>query len=69
MHLVTAMSPPLSTQQIKNQEDFESYEDDDETPRDLPEINDAVDVNGKAIDQQPAYDQIINCEVQLHHGS
>jgi len=65
----TAMSPPSSTQQIKNQEDFESYEDDDETPRDLPEINDAVDINGKAIDQQPAYDQIINCEVQLQHGS
>lgn len=54
---------------MKSQEDFERYEDDNKTPHDLPEINDAVDINGKAIDQQPVYDQIISFEVQLQHGS
>eukprot|EP00957_Ditylum_brightwellii_P003983 303427-Ditylum_brightwellii.AAC.1 len=30
-------------------------------------MEETVDVNGTLIDQQPAYDKIINAEVQLHH--
>ena len=44
------------------------YEDDEEKPRIIPEIEDAVDANGKLINQQPAYDTIINAEVRLQLG-
>eukprot|EP00957_Ditylum_brightwellii_P123686 9429433-Ditylum_brightwellii.AAC.1 len=30
-------------------------------------MEETVDTNGTLIDQQPAYDKIINAEVQLHH--
>eukprot|EP00957_Ditylum_brightwellii_P135191 10307635-Ditylum_brightwellii.AAC.1 len=30
-------------------------------------MEETVDANGTLIDQQPAYDKIINAEVQLHH--
>ena len=44
------------------------YEDDEEEARIVPKIEDAVDANGKLINQQPAYDTIINAEVRLQLG-
>eukprot|EP00957_Ditylum_brightwellii_P115545 8813031-Ditylum_brightwellii.AAC.1 len=60
------MNPPLETAP-NNQDLCEEYGDDDEIARSLPEVEETMDTNGTLIDQQPAYDKIINAEVQLHH--
>ena len=49
----------------ENSETFDPYEDDQEPARPIPEIEDAVDFNGKLLDQAPVYDRLINAEVQL----
>jgi hypothetical protein len=49
-------------------EDWDYYEDDDKAPRTVPNIEDIVDSKGKLLDQQPAYDRLINSEVQLQLG-
>ena len=41
---------------------------DDEVPRVVPEIEDTVDANGRLLEQQPAYNRIINAEVHLQLG-
>ena len=63
----TATTPPKN---IKQEHDgiYEEYEDDDEAPRFIPEIEDVVDANGRLLNQQPAYDTIINAEVRLQLG-
>ena len=53
---------------LKNDEDFKEYKDNDEEARVIPEIEDTVDVNGKLLNQSPAYDQIIHAEVSLQLG-
>ena len=60
----TPMTPP-NTQQPKA---FEKYEDHEQQERPILEVEDIVDSTGKLINQQPAYDQIINAEVQLQLG-
>jgi len=64
----TAMSPPQTTSK-PDAEDFEAYSDDDEEPQSSPDTDDSVDATGRLIDQQPAYDQIINAEVLLQQGT
>lgn len=49
-------------------EDLEEWETEDEPPRLVPDIEDPVDANGKAINQQPAYDKLLQMEVQLQLG-
>ena len=44
---------------------FEKYEDNEQQEQPTLEVEDIVDSTGKLINQQPAYDQIINAEVQL----
>ena len=56
------------TDSTDNENDFEEYEDADEDPRLVPEIEDQVDINGRLINQQPAYDRLINSEVSLQLG-
>ena len=58
------MTPP-NTQQPKA---FEKYEDQEQQEHSTLEVEDIVDSTGKLINQQPAYDQIINAEVQLQLG-
>ena len=58
------MTPP-NTQQPKA---FEKYEDHEQQEQPTLEVEDIVDSTGKLIKQQPAYDQIINAEVQLQLG-
>ena len=58
------MTPP-NTQQPKSIEKYE-YQEQQEQP--TLEVEDIVDSTGKHINQQPAYDQIINAEVQLQLG-
>ena len=60
----TSISPPKPDAKPE----FENYADDDEHERVVPEIEDVVDSTGKVLDQQPAYDRIINSEVQLQLG-
>ena len=48
--------------------EFKEYEDDDEIAITKPENEDATDTNGRLINQQLAYDKIINDEVQIPIG-
>lgn len=59
-----SITPPPERKDDK----FETYEDDEEEQRPIPIIEDVVDANGKLIDQQPAYDTIINAEVKMQQG-
>ena len=43
---------------------FEPYEDDDEAIQPEPEIEDTVDTTSRLLSQSPAYDHMINAEVQ-----
>ena len=56
------MTPP-NTQQPKA---FEKYEDHEQQEQPTLEVEDIVDSTGKLINQQPAYDQIINAEAQYN---
>ena len=56
---------PSTTQQPKA---FEKYEDHEQQEQPTLGVEDIVDSTGKLINQQPAYDQIINPEVQLQLG-
>jgi hypothetical protein len=66
----TSVSPrPVSKLKIdKNDETWDEYHDLDEQARCIPEIEDTVDIRGKLLCKQPAYDKIINAEVLLQNG-
>ena len=51
----------------KTDGNFVPYEDDDKTPRLIPEMDDPADANGNAIHTQPIYDHLIYAELQLPH--
>ena len=53
---------------IQQQNAFKKYEDNEQQEQPTLEVEDIVDSTGKLINQQPAYDQIINAEVQLQLG-
>ena len=66
----TAISAPPKPSKVEGEgDDFVAYEDDDETPRLIPDIEEPVDSNGEYIDQQPQYDKLINLEVQMQQGT
>ena len=48
--------------------EFKEYGYDHEIAITIPENEDSTDANGRLINQQPAYDKIINAEVQLPIG-
>ena len=56
--------PPIS----ETEKEFSEYEDDDETARVVPNIEDTVDATGKLLNQEPAYDKILHSEVSLQLG-
>eukprot|EP00957_Ditylum_brightwellii_P053513 4055468-Ditylum_brightwellii.AAC.1 len=60
------MNPPPETTP-NDWDPYDKYEDNDEIARLLPEMEETVDANGTLIDQQLAYNKIINAQVQLHH--
>jgi hypothetical protein len=62
----TSINPPMKPDE--DIEESEEYEYDDEVAWTVPEIEDTVDANGKLLNQNPAYDQIINAEVSLQLG-
>ena len=53
---------------MEEEEKWEEYEDDKEEPRTMPEIEDTVDTNRSLINQQTAYTNLINAEVQHQLG-
>ena len=60
----TCVSPP-PTAANDTSDSFVPYEDDDEPATSIPTIDDPVDANGRALDQQPAYDVLIDAELML----
>ena len=56
---------PMTPSNAQQQKVFEKYEDHEQQEQPTLEVEDIVDSTGKLINQQPAYDQIINAEVQL----
>eukprot|EP00957_Ditylum_brightwellii_P053956 4086815-Ditylum_brightwellii.AAC.1 len=60
------MNPPPETTP-DDWDPYDEYADNDEKAMSLTEMEQTVDANGTLIVQQPAYNRIINTEVQLHH--
>ena len=58
----TAMLPKADAHPDK---EWSEYVDEVDIPKEVPEMEDSVDSTGKLIDQQPAYDKLINAEVQF----
>jgi hypothetical protein len=50
------------------EDEMDEYRDEDEEPRVIPEHEDVVDATGRLLNQQPNYDKIIGCEVQMQNG-
>ena len=63
----TSINPPKAATG-KEPEEWEEHEDDDEDARKIPDIEDTVDATGRLLNQQPAYDKLLNAEVRLQHG-
>jgi hypothetical protein len=62
----TSMSkPPPEHDPVDQDNDLEEYQSEDEPPRIVPDIEDVVDNKGKLLNQQPAYDKLLNAEVAL----
>jgi len=70
----TSMIPPPKDSPLRQKEyngmqhddeEWEPYQDDNEAPREFENIEEPVDSTGRLIEQQPAYDRLINAEVQL----
>ena len=65
----TSITPPqVSSNNDKDNNPWEAYHDEEESPRQLQDIEDVVDATGKVLCQQPAHDKIINAEVLLQQG-
>ena len=54
---------------IDPNDDFIEYEDDDKEPITVPEIHEAVDSRGHAINTNPAYDALLNTEFIMQNGN
>ena len=59
------VAPTAPTVPVESFETSEPYEDDDQQQFTIPDIEDSVDSTGRLINQCPAYDRIINVEVQM----
>ena len=58
---INSLVPPIPD----HSETFEPYEDDEQPAMPSPEIEDAVNFNGRLLDQAQVYNRLINVEVQL----
>ena len=59
---------PMTPSNTQQQNVFEKYEDHEQQEQPTHEVENIIDSTGKLINQQPAYNQIINAEVQLQLG-
>ena len=60
-----SMVPPNQTTGKAKEENFEIYEDDNENGHHIPDIEDSVNSSRHLLNQLPAYDRLLNAEVQL----
>ena len=56
----TSITLPTTKDSAQYFEDFTEYEDDNEVAWIIPDVEEAIDVAGKYLNQLPAYDLIIN---------
>ena len=56
---------PIKDVKSSNHDDFEEYTSPDEEAKLVIDIEDTVDASGRLLNQNPAYDRILNAEVQL----
>ena len=56
------------SEQPQNNLDFDDYEDDEKFGKDVQSSQVAYDMKGKAINQQPVHDQLINKSVRMSHN-
>lgn len=61
--LKTSTAPTVETVD----KDSKPYSDPDKNARTIPEHEDVTDINGNLINQQSAYDRLIDAEVAIHH--
>ena len=59
---------PTRTDIKADEEIFMEYEDDEEEPRIIPDIEESIDSTGRLLNQQSFYDRLINSEVELQSG-
>jgi hypothetical protein len=65
----TSINPPKhADSEDTDDNEFSEHEDDDELKRTVPDIEDAVDADGKLLNQQPLHDKILQSEVSLQLG-
>ena len=64
----TSIKAPKATEKSSDDDASEECKDDAEQPRIMLDMEDAVDANGKLLNQQPAYDLLLNAEVQMNLG-
>jgi hypothetical protein len=65
----TSINPPKVESTENDDNFFEEYNDSDDFARVIPDIEDSVDSTGKLINQQPAYDAMLNAEVRMNVGN
>ena len=58
----------LTTNGVNAEKDFQEHKDDDKSWRTISDAEEEVDSNKKVINQQLAYDRLINVEAQLELG-
>lgn len=63
-----SITPPVALKEEK-EKDFIEYEDDDEQPRVMPDIEEPVDSSGRSINQQPACGKLLNVEIHVQHSN
>ena len=64
----TFVNPPtVST--TSNDKIWEEHKDKDESDRIIPDIEDTVDAKGHQHKKHPAYNELIDAEVQLQHNN
>ena len=63
-----SINPPKA-QSKWAQSSWKEYDDEMEKPRVITNIEDTVDVNGRLLNQQPAYDKLLNNEVKMQVGN
>eukprot|EP00957_Ditylum_brightwellii_P079812 6069811-Ditylum_brightwellii.AAC.1 len=59
------LPPEPDHKPVDQDNDMEEYYNEDESPHIVPDIEDLVDNKGNLLNQQPAYDKLLNAEVAL----
>ena len=58
-----------SEEEEEEEEEWEPYYDAEEMVKEVPDVEDCVDIHGRVINQQPMYDQMLSLEIQMENGT